>query len=240
MNASEILSSSHRTHLNNITHCYDQYTGEPSINNYLAPNEVISLRLHDFYNRKKTIIINFISYFKHVPEFQQLNIDDQVLLIKQNIRTLLPINYALLKTPAQSQFRYTRVETIGCVNNINLHTLYQSLSNSFVPIVTGDPIIMKLFLISVFLTRNLQSTDIDTIEYKQLDNIKQIQSNYTELLWLYMIDKYGRQRAISLFLKIIAQFMHLQTITNQIDSVVRLNSDAQHLDSLIKVILHVA
>ena len=96
-NSITILSATDRMRLNNVTHCYNQYTGEPSILKYFAPKEVISLRIHEFYNRKKPIIISFISYFKHLPEFQQLHVDDQVLLIKQNLRILFTNQLRLTK-----------------------------------------------------------------------------------------------------------------------------------------------
>ncbi|CAF3530607.1 unnamed protein product [Rotaria sordida] len=236
-NSLTILCSTDRISLNNITHCYDQYTSEPSIVDYCAPQEVLSLRLHDFYNRKKPIIINFISYFKHLPDFQQLNIDDQATLIKRNIRILLPINYALLKTPSHSQIRYTYIQTIGCINNINLHSMYQILSNTFVPFVTFNPLIIKLLLIILFFTTNLLSTNSDTVEYKQSKYIRGIQSSYIELLWLYMIKKYGQERAVNLFTQFITRFIYLQTKIAQIDSIIRLNNDMQYIDSLMKVIL---
>ncbi|CAM4934434.1 unnamed protein product [Rotaria socialis] len=236
-NSPVTLSSADRASLNNISHCYDQYAGEPSISVYSAPQQVLTLRLHEFYNRKKPIVVSFISYFKHLPEFQQLNIDDQVLLIKQNIHILLPVNYALLKTPAHSQFRYTRIQTAGCVNNINLHSMYQLLSNTFVPFVTLDPLVVKLFLIILFLTTNLLTTNFDTVGYKQLGYIHRIQSAYTQLLWLYMIEKYGEKRAVILYTRIITTFLHLQTVINRIDSIIRLNKDTQYLDSLMKSIL---
>jgi len=236
-NLISVLSSTDRMRLNNVTHCYDQYTGEPSISKYFAPQEVLSLRLHDFYNRKKPVIIDFISYFKHLPEFQQLDVDDQVLLIKQNIHILLPLNYALLKTPIHSQFRYTHIKTIGCINNINLHSMYTFLSNNFVPFVTLNPLIIKLLIIALFFTTNFQSKNIETIEYKQLEYIKRIQSSYIELLWLYMIEKYGDDTARNLFINIITKFIHLQKMIDQIDSIIRLNNDIPHLDVLMKSIL---
>ncbi|CAF1560434.1 unnamed protein product [Rotaria magnacalcarata] len=231
-NSSVTLSSVDRMRLNNISHCYDQYTGEPSIFVYSAPQQVLTLRLHDFYNRKKPIVVNFISYFKHLPEFRQLNIDDQVLLIKQNIHILLPINYALLKTPAHSQFRYTCIQTAGCVNNINLHSMYQLLSNSFVPFVTLDPLVIKVFLIILFFT-----TNFGTVDYKQLGYIQAMQLTYTQLLWLYMIEKYGEKRAVILFTRIMTAFLRLQTVMNQIDFIIRVNKDTQYLDSLMESIL---
>lgn len=224
--------------MNNLSHCYDQYTSEPCIGNYSAPKERLFLRLHEFYNRKKPIFVHFINYFKHLPEFQQLHVDDQVLLLKENIRILLPINYALLKTPIQSQFRYTSIQTVGCIDNIDLHSMYTSLSNSFVPLVVADPLMIKLLLVILFFTtKNAQVITEESMEFKQLDMIKQIQSSYVELLWLYMIEKCGEIEATILFTRIIMKFLHVQVVIQQIDSIVRLNEDIQHIDALLQSIL---
>ena len=184
-----LLTPADRIRLDNVTHCYDQYTSEPCISNYTPPPEQLFLRLHEFYNRKKPIFVHFINYFKHLPEFQQLHVDDQVLLLKENIRILLPLNYALLKTPVQSQFRYTSIRTVGCVDNIDLHSMYTSLSNSFVPFVMSDPLMIKLFLVILFFTtKNAQVMTDESVEFKQLDLIKSFQTSYVELLWTYMIE----------------------------------------------------
>ena len=235
--SSAVLSPTDRMRLHRLTQCYDQYTGDPSILKYFAPTEILSLRLHEFFNRKKPILINFISYFKHLPEFDQVDVDDQVLLIKQNIRLLLPINYALLKTPTYSQFRSTNIQTIGCLNNINLDTIYQHLSNSFVDFVTADPVMIKTFLIILFFTPNSQSINFDSVEYHQIMTIKRIQSSYAELLWLYLMEKWGEVQAIHLFTKVIAAYLRLQIIIDRIDSIIRANDDVQYLDSLMKTIL---
>ena len=49
-----VLSSLDRTRLNNITHCYDEYTREPSLSAFFGPPKILLLRLDEFYNRKKT------------------------------------------------------------------------------------------------------------------------------------------------------------------------------------------
>lgn len=233
-----LLTPNDRIRLNNLTHCYDQYTSEPCINNYTPPTQRLFLRVDEFYNRKKPIVINFINYFKHLPEFEQLHVDDQVLLLKENIRILLPINYALLKTPVHSQFRYTAIQTIGCVNNIDLHSMYTSLSNSFVPFVISDPLMIKLLLIVLFFTtKNAQIITKETTNFKELDSIKRTQSSYTELLWLYMIERCGEVQARILFTKIMMKFLHIQLVTEQIDSIVRLNDDIEHIDGLLQSIL---
>jgi hypothetical protein len=52
-----------------------------------------------------------------------------------------------------------------------------------------------------------------------------------------MIEKYGENKARNLLTNIIMKFIHLQTIIDRIDSIVRLNNDIQYLDLLMKSIL---
>jgi hypothetical protein len=118
--------------------------------------------------------------------------------------------------------------------------MYQFLSNSFVPYVISDPLAVKLLIITLFFTTNLQTMNFEIIEYKQLEYIKRIQSSYTELLWLYVLEKYGEKQAINIFTKVIIKFIHLQATIAQIDSIVRLNNDIQYIDSLMKTILQLA
>ena len=234
------INSVDRERLNNLTHCYDQYTGEPCILNYNPPPQRLSLRLDEFYNRKKPVIVHFISYFKHLPELQRLDMDDQVALIKHNLRLLLPLNYALLKAPACSKFSCTSIETTGCVDNINIHDLYRALSNSFVQFVTCDPLLVKLFILVLFFSTNALTTVsiYDFGQYKQVDAIKAMQTSYMELLWFYMIEKWGEKRAIHLYTKMITKYLYAQIIMDQIDSIIRLNNDVEHVDSLMKTVLH--
>jgi hypothetical protein len=76
-----ILSASDRIRLNNISHCYDKYSIEPSVSVYSATLKFLLLRLHQFINCNKPVFVHFVSYLKHLPEVQSLDVDDQVLLI---------------------------------------------------------------------------------------------------------------------------------------------------------------
>ena len=230
------LNADDRTRVNNITHCYDQFTGEPCVLNYVPPPHPITVTLNEFFNRKKPVIVHFIAFFKHLPELQVLDIDDQVSLIKQNLRLLLPLNYALLKTPARSKLSFTKMRTVGCVNDVDVHRLFLRLSDSFVPCVTFDPIVIKLFVLVLFFTRHSFVNEHPN-EYKQTNVIKQIHTSYTELLWLYMIDKCGEKHAVQLFTQLITKYLYVQIIMDSIDAIVRLNTTVDCLDSLLQTVL---
>ena len=188
---------------------------------------------------KKLVFVNLISYFKHLPELQSLDVDDQVSLIKQNIRLLIPLNYAILRTPISSQRRNMTIQTIGCINNVNLHDMLRSLADMYIECVVGDPILMKLFLIVLFFTTtSLTTTSIyDPGKYKQSNDIKQIQSSYIELLWLYLLEKWGEEHAIQLFTKMITKYLRVQIMIDQVDSIIRMNKDIKNVDSLMQSVL---
>jgi hypothetical protein len=233
------LSLLDRIRLNNITNCYDQFTGELGLPPFSGTSKVLSLRVDEFYNRKKIVFVNLISYFKHLPELQALNVDDQVSLIKQNIRLLVPLNYAILKTPVASKRPTVTIQTVGCINNANLHQMLRSLADTYVECVIEDPVLMKLFLVVLFFTTSSLTTRsiYDPAQYKQLDNIKQIQSSYIELLWLYLLEKCGDEHAIHVFTKMITKYLHVQITIDQIDSIIRMNNDIKNIDSLMQTVL---
>ena len=90
-----------------------------------------------------------------------------------------------------------------------------------------------------FFTANPLTTKavIDPAVYIKPNNIKQMQSSYTELLWLYMLEKWGEQDAIHLFTKMITKYLFVQTTIDQIDAIIEENSDIQNIDSLMKTLL---
>jgi hypothetical protein len=181
-----------------------------------------------------------VSYLKHLPELQTLDVDDQVSLIKQNIRLLNPLNCAILGAPMNSKCRITRIQVVGCKDNINLHAMFRSISDTFVDFVIYDPLIIKLLIVVLFfMTNSLTTKSIyDPGQYQQLKNIKEIQTSYIELLWLYMLEKCGEENAIHLLTRMITKYLHVQIIIDQIDSIIQMNKDIENVDALMKTILH--
>lgn len=234
-----LLNQDDRVRLNNITHCYDQFFLEASLEGYVPAPKLVLLRLNDLFNRKRPIYINFVSFFKHLPEVQKIDVDDQVSLIKQNIRLIMSLNYAIFRTPNDSPFRSARIQTIDCVDNINMHAVLRDLAETFVECVAFNPLITKLFIIVLFFTTKPLTTRAiyDPGDYKHLNIIQQIQSSYLELLWLYMVEKYGERTAVNLYVRMITKYLHIQVVIDRMDRVIEMNNDVQNIDSLMKTML---
>ena len=81
-----------------------------------------------------------------------------MLLVKPNIRLLMSLNCSLLKTSINSNFRQRSIQTIDCIDDINLHHLYHLLSDSFIDFVIYDSVAGKLFFIVQCFTTNPLTT----------------------------------------------------------------------------------
>lgn len=234
-----LLNPDDRTRLSNLLHCYDQFFLEASLSRYVPAPNLVLLRLNELFIRKRPIYVNFVSFFKHLPEAQTLHVDDQVLLIKQNIRLIMSLNYAIFRTPNDSPFRCARIRTIDCVDNINMHEVLRDLAESFVEFVAFNPLLIKLLIVVLFFTTNSLTTRAiyDFGEYKHLNLIQRIQQSYLELFWLYMLEKYGEKTTVRLYTRMIMKYLHIQMVIDQMDRVIEMNHDLENLDSLMKTML---
>lgn len=235
----KLLNPDDRIRLNNITHCYDQFFLDASLTGYVPAPKLILLRLNELFTRKRPIYVNFVSFFKHLPEVQKIDVDDQVSLIKQNIRLIMSLNYAMFRTPNDSPFRYARIQTIDCVDNINMHAVLRDLAETFVEFVALNPLIIKLLIIVLFFTTTPLTTRAiyDSGDYKQLNNLQEIQTSYLELLWLFLVEKYGEKTAIRVYVRMISKYLHIQVVIDQMDRVIEMNNEVQKMDSLMKTML---
>ena len=237
--SSVLLNDSNRIRLNNISHCYNIYSMEPSVAAYQPVTELRLVRLDQLFDRKIPVFKNFISYFKQLPEIQNLNLDDQVTLIKQNIRILMPLNYAMLRAPDNSQFRTVKLQTVNCYQDANIHEMLRALADMFVDFVRYDPLIVKLLVIVLFFSTNSLTTRsiYDPGRYQQLKYIQQVQTSYLELLWSYLFEKYGEENAIICYTHLITKYLHVQTVIDQVDQIIQINADIQNVNLLMKTLL---
>lgn len=229
-----VLSANDRMRINNVLHCFDRYAVFTNIGKSSTVEKQFPLSLVDYFNNKRPIIINLIGYFKHLPELARLHLDDQVLLIKQNLRFLLPIHYALLNESTILFDENTKIIDRCLPAN------YRSLSMLFSQYVDIDSRMMKIFLIVLFFDANTRTMSIDSVKYFNSLTIKEIQSSYVELLWLYLLEKRGEIQAVHLLNRLINSYLHSQTSVDEIDSIIRCSDEISQLDSLMKIVFQLS
>lgn len=194
--------------LTNISTAYERAcTGSTAVNLYFPSEEHRSP--HTFFNDYQNRELTLIEYFKLIPEFNRLTVDDKVRLIRNHFGTMYYINEPLLvkyKSDKLSSSLHNSFHTKLAVNMINSLDLMYNYVN--------DPLLLKLILIvrslSSSINRYRNDTDMDRI-YDDTKTIFAGQHVYVELLWRYILYRSPSEREAVKFLnKLILDILSVQ------------------------------
>ena len=174
-------------------------------------------------NERSVTAVRLLSFFKQIPEFNQLNVNDRVTLIKYNLMPLCILNSTLSYNKETDQVKEAECDVpfnasvLQSIHGEELYLQIKRIFESFARIALHDQRIIQLALIALILTKGF-STDTDMNEPMLNDGmaVYRAQSHYTELLWKYMEAVHGFERATKIFNELIGQFMLWQKIHRQL------------------------
>jgi hypothetical protein len=200
-------------------------------------------------NSRSVSALRLVTFFKQIPEFHALNVDDKVTLIKYNLMPLAILNFTLSYNVEKDQVLETdsdvpwNTSIIQQMHGDEFHRKMKKIFDSFVQIVQYDRRIIQLALVALILTKGF-STDPDESEPILNDSIAvyRAQSFYTELLWKYMEAIHGSEKSIRIFNDLVAHFVAWQTLEKEL----RLNTrkvlspaDTDELLPIMRSLLHI-
>ncbi|CAF2659225.1 unnamed protein product [Rotaria sp. Silwood2] len=201
-------------------------------------------------NSHSVPLIRLLTFFKQIPEFNQLDVDDKVTLIKFNLLPLLCINCTLSYKIETDQIVETdsdvpwdssvMQEVYGYDGYLQMRKIFES----FVYIAQYDRRIIHLTLITLILTKGFSTGDGE-LEPILNDGmaVYRAQNYYTELLWKYIETVHGPENVIHIWRKVITHFITWQTLHKKLrDNVERnlLSSDKNELLPLMKSLFHIS
>ncbi|CAF1128226.1 unnamed protein product, partial [Didymodactylos carnosus] len=150
------------------------------------------LKVTSFYqllNIKSVILIRLMSYFKQIPEFQALNVDDKVTLIKYNLIPLLPLNLILSYNPDTETFIETDtdypIDSRICLkfHGTEMYIETKQILDSLWNIASYDHTIIKLALIILIFSKGFSPLSYLPEPYlKDALQVYHAQNFYVELL----------------------------------------------------------
>ncbi|CAF0770548.1 unnamed protein product [Rotaria sp. Silwood1] len=201
-------------------------------------------------NSHSVPLIRLLTFFKQIPEFNQLDVDDKVTLIKFNLLPLLCINCTLSYKSETDQIVETDSDVpwdssvIQEVYGYDGYLQMRKIFESFVHIAQYDERIIQLALITLILTKGFSTGDGE-LEPILNDGmaVYRAQNYYTELLWKYLETVHGSEKTIHVWRKVITHFITWQTLHKKLrDNVERnlLSSDKNELLPLMKSLFHIS
>jgi hypothetical protein len=201
-------------------------------------------------NSRSVSVMRLVVFFKQIPEFNQLNVDDKVTLIKYNLLTVFCINCVLSYRTENDQIMEAEsdlpwnTQYAQILYGYNIYMQAKKIFASLSQIVKCDKKIMHLALITLVLIKGFSITvapDEPILNDKMA--VYRLQNYYTELLWKYMETIHGHEKAVQLFSKLIVDVISWQTIQEEMrNNIVRTLSpkDVAELLPVMKSLLRIS
>ncbi len=194
--------------LTNIIGAYEHACENIKVQNLYFPTQE-HISPHTFFNEYQIREVTLIEYFKHIPEFNRLSIDDKVRLIRNHFGTMYYINEPIL-----AQYRSNKL--VSSLHN-SFHTklainMLHSIDLMYAYI--NDPLLLKLVLVvrslSSSINRYRNDTDMDRI-FDDTRSVFNAQNIYVELLWRYILYRTSSEQETVKFLnKLIMDILSIQ------------------------------
>jgi len=206
---SEVLSSSDQALLTNIFGAYEQTYPATDTCKYSYFPSVEHSTIHTYYNEYEERHKLLIDYFKSIPEFNRLSVDDKVGLVRSHFGGMLIINEDIL---TRSVCQNVMV-SLKNMYSTNLATKLVRVGERLLA-YASDPVQLKLILIIQTLSsgthRYYNNADEDRI-YDDTLVIFVGQNVYVELLWRYLLSRLPSERdAVKFFNNFILDLIFLE------------------------------
>jgi len=168
-------------------------------------------------------ILCFVNLFRQINEFQNLNGDDRFVLFKSNLLYLFPIfvcfyydrfNNRLLNEAfevSSKRFEFYRL----CFESDGLHILFLTTVRFITESTDQDFTILSLLILILLFSPDLLMHKNSRSLQDPL-NIYRIQSNYTNILWKYLVDQQGESQATRKFLRILSSIFRIQFVVEKL------------------------
>ncbi|CAF4189061.1 unnamed protein product [Rotaria sp. Silwood2] len=227
------LSSNDWIQLTNIRSAYEHFCLYPILRSEEEREEYLNtlpikyrLKEHSFVNVLNTRLVSLTAFFHAtIPEFSvAMNSNDRQWLIRTNLHYLLSFSSMDLMNINGNQLHFD--ENRAC-HNVYLYVFGQDLLirgqyliHKLNRCIGFDPIISKMMQIILFLSPCLVTNYLPAVSSYQppLETILHIvhsQEQYTQVLWSYLMYRYGEIEAQKLFMLIIyPQFSSNQYYNN--------------------------
>ena len=194
---------------------------------------------------------HFIDFFRQIHEFENLDLDDRLVLIKYNIFPLYPIikcfhyertNDCSSDGKTEEANKYQQFYQL-CFGADGMCDSFSGLVYSLVELTEQDPAILALVLTLLMFYEGLSGND-NQPSLKDPIAVNRAQSFYTGILWKYMVSKWNEGETRKRWTRLLSIIFRMQAASNCFREYFRTQiatTDTIHkLAPLMQTILHVS
>ncbi|UJR29858.1 hypothetical protein I4U23_017406 [Adineta vaga] len=233
-NSSLYLTTNEWLLINRITKIYDNSNinyDKTRLNNY----SLSETKLTDFLNDEQEIYQSLIKFYKQIEEFQEIKLEDKILLIKCNLTHLIHIHHILrdnfIENPKIGLYMSKWISS-------DFHHQMSKVRHSYDYFIQ-NPAILKLALVSFMFTINLSRLPLRQLSYRLFDSnlIIKHQNFYIELLWKYLNTLCEEKEAIKSIEILVFQYLRYQLLMEQMENIIKQQTNSNQFCPLTKSVL---
>ncbi|UJR22701.1 hypothetical protein I4U23_025737 [Adineta vaga] len=186
--------------------------------------------------------MRLITYFKHICEFQQLTIDEQVHLVKLNTLAIVFLHSIVIYDAENVNYHepytndpiFLETDWIKTINK-EFHQQIKQIRIDLNEIHQIDGQIMIIFFLIILFSNDFVSKSSST-NFNTL-NIYKAQSIYNELFWKYSLDHYGLPKSLKLYLQYVNSIMKIEKLISELRLTIHNHLDITKLSTLMQSLL---
>ncbi|UJR19437.1 hypothetical protein I4U23_022567 [Adineta vaga] len=168
------------------------------------------------------IALCFINFFRQTNEFKCLNDDDRFILIKFNIFPLFILSKCFNYKPFNdccSRQNCKEVEKLRrffmlCGAENDFRDVFASLIRSLIDVTEQDLVLISILSIILIYSHGSLFDDNEPLLKDPLA-VYRAHTHYTELLWNYLLNKFGEFQACKRFSQLLTVIFRCQSMTRR-------------------------
>jgi hypothetical protein len=200
------------------------------------------------------IAIKLINFLRSIPEFEELNEHDRLILVKYNLTLLFLIRnslafdstrelcYDLDTTDAISptdeafaqQCKSLFILCYGYEFNQFVMSILHVLSN----LINKDPIIIQLLMLIMIFSKGLSADDDQEPILNDERSVFNAQSKYTDLLFRYLMEGSSFEIVAVKITRVMEQILKIQKLLRDFKQYLKNKVDVAYINPLMKSLFH--
>ncbi|CAF4237131.1 unnamed protein product, partial [Adineta steineri] len=209
-----------------------------------------SIDIHNF------TMIKIINFLKQIPDFEQLNDSDRLILVKYNLCSLNLIRASLTFDTIRELYYEDDGDAYNPVSSNNkafaeqckslyilcysyeLNRLFFNILHTIHGLIDNDPIIVQLLMLSMIFLKGLSSVDSQEPILDDSKHVFYLHSKYTDLLFRYLIKQSSFNTAVIKMMHFVEVFMKIQRLSKDFHQEIKSKIDVSYINPLMRSFLH--
>jgi hypothetical protein len=218
----------------------------------LAPDKMSAfMNTIDIQNFTAVKLINFL---KEIPEFEQLDAHDRLILVKYNLTLLFLMRHSLtfdstreiiydLDTPDaisptdEAFAQHCKSLFILCYG-YEFNRAVMSILHALVSLINKNPIITQLLMLIMIFSKGLSADDDQEPILNDEKSVFNAQSKYTDLLCRYLMEGSSFEVVTMTMTRLTEQLLKIQKVSRDFQQYLKDKVDITYINPLMKSLLH--